>query len=112
VEFVGLAALEWFFSSPSFHFINKYLVFLFSAFKDIFVAHKHTHLVVRSQYLFSIGIRAWYTVLDLFLECNLLTSVLFIFIISQNINSVPPFDGTNYGYWKARMRFFLKSIDI
>jgi hypothetical protein len=23
-----------------------------------------------------------------------------------------PFDGTNYGYWKARMRFFLKSIDV
>jgi hypothetical protein len=39
----------------------------------------------------------------LFLECNLLTSILFIFIMSQNLNSVPPFDGTNYGYWKARM---------
>jgi hypothetical protein len=24
---------------------------------------------------------------------------------------VPGFDGTNYGYWKAHMRFFLKSID-
>jgi len=32
--------------------------------------------------------------------------------MSQNLNSVPPFDGTNYGYWNARMRFFLKSIDI
>jgi hypothetical protein len=32
--------------------------------------------------------------------------------MSQNLNSVPPFDGTNYGYWKARMRFFLKSIDV
>jgi hypothetical protein len=32
--------------------------------------------------------------------------------MSQNLNSVLPFDGTNYGYWKARMRFFLKSIDI
>jgi hypothetical protein len=31
---------------------------------------------------------------------------------SQNLNSVPAFDGTNYGYWKARMRFFLKSIDV
>jgi hypothetical protein len=30
----------------------------------------------------------------------------------QNLNSVPPFDGMNYGYWKARMRFFLKSIDV
>jgi hypothetical protein len=32
--------------------------------------------------------------------------------MSQNLNSVPPFDGTNYGYWKARMCFFLKSIDV
>jgi len=31
--------------------------------------------------------------------------------MSQTLNSVPAFDGTNYGYWKARMRFFLKSID-
>jgi hypothetical protein len=31
--------------------------------------------------------------------------------MSQNLNIVPTFDGTNYGYWKVRMRFFLKSID-
>jgi hypothetical protein len=31
--------------------------------------------------------------------------------MSQTLNSVPAFDGSNYGYWKARMRFFLKSID-
>jgi hypothetical protein len=31
--------------------------------------------------------------------------------MSQTLNFVPAFDGTNYGYWKARMRFFLKSID-
>jgi len=31
--------------------------------------------------------------------------------MSQTLNSVPTFDGTNYGYWKARMRFFFKSID-
>jgi hypothetical protein len=31
--------------------------------------------------------------------------------MSQNLNTVPTFDGTNYGYWKACMRFFLKSID-
>jgi hypothetical protein len=31
--------------------------------------------------------------------------------MSQNLMIVPAFDGTNYGYWKARMRFFLKSID-
>jgi len=32
--------------------------------------------------------------------------------MSQNLNSVLPLDETNYGYWKARMRFFLKSIDV
>jgi hypothetical protein len=31
--------------------------------------------------------------------------------MSQTLNFVPAFDGNNYGYWKARMRFFLKSID-
>jgi hypothetical protein len=31
--------------------------------------------------------------------------------MSLNLNNVPAFDGTNYGYWKARMRFFLKFID-
>jgi len=31
--------------------------------------------------------------------------------MSQNLNTVPAFDGTNYGHWKARMWFFLKSID-
>jgi hypothetical protein len=31
--------------------------------------------------------------------------------MSQNLMTVPSFDGTNYGYWKARMRFFLISID-
>jgi hypothetical protein len=31
--------------------------------------------------------------------------------MSQNLMNVSSFDGTNYGYWKARMRFFLKSID-
>jgi hypothetical protein len=49
---------------------------------------------------------------DLFLECIpfCLTSILF-FAMSQNLTSVLAFDGTNYGYWKARMCFFLKSID-
>jgi hypothetical protein len=32
--------------------------------------------------------------------------------MSQNLNSVQHFDGTNYGYWKARMRILLKSIDV
>jgi len=32
--------------------------------------------------------------------------------MSQSLNFVSAFDGTNYGYWKARMCFFLKSIDV
>jgi hypothetical protein len=31
--------------------------------------------------------------------------------MSQSLNTVPAFDVMNYGYWKARMQFFLKSID-
>jgi hypothetical protein len=31
--------------------------------------------------------------------------------MSQTLNYVLAFDGTNYVYWKARMRFFMKSID-
>jgi hypothetical protein len=33
-------------------------------------------------------------------------------MLSQFLNSIPAFDGTNYGYWKSCMRFFLKSIDV
>jgi hypothetical protein len=32
--------------------------------------------------------------------------------MSQTLNSIPTFDGTNYGYWKARMHFFLKSNNV
>jgi hypothetical protein len=32
------------------------------------------------------------------------------FTMSQTLNYVPAFDDTNYGYWKARMRFFLKNL--
>jgi hypothetical protein len=43
-------------------------------------------------------------------------SVIFFFLLlyfdmTQTRNYVPAFDGMNYGYWKVRMRFFLKSID-
>jgi hypothetical protein len=31
--------------------------------------------------------------------------------MSQTLNIVPAFNGTNYGYCKALMLFFLKSID-
>jgi hypothetical protein len=39
-----------------------------------------------------------------------LTSIFFI--ISQSLHCISAFDGTNYEYWKARMCFFLKSIDV
>jgi hypothetical protein len=32
--------------------------------------------------------------------------------MALNLNFVPAFDGSNYGYWKPRMRFFLKSINV
>jgi hypothetical protein len=32
--------------------------------------------------------------------------------MSQSLHCILAFDGTNYGYWKARMCFFLKSIDV
>jgi hypothetical protein len=32
--------------------------------------------------------------------------------MSQTLKSIPAFNGTNYGYWEARMQFFLKSIDV
>jgi hypothetical protein len=32
--------------------------------------------------------------------------------MSQSLNSIPAFDGSNYGYWKSGMCFFLKSIDV
>jgi hypothetical protein len=32
--------------------------------------------------------------------------------MSQTFNYVPAFDGTNYGYWKACLRCFLKFIDV
>jgi hypothetical protein len=48
--------------------------------------------------------------LDLFLEC-LSFLLIFYHAMSQILMIVPAFDGTNYGFWKARMRLFLKSID-
>jgi hypothetical protein len=32
--------------------------------------------------------------------------------MSQSLHCIPAFDGTNYRYWKARIYFFLKSIDV
>jgi hypothetical protein len=35
-----------------------------------------------------------------------------MFKVSQTLNIVPNFDGSNYGYWKSYMRFFFKSINV
>jgi len=32
--------------------------------------------------------------------------------MSQSLHCIPAFDDMNYGYWKARMCLFLKSIDV
>jgi hypothetical protein len=32
--------------------------------------------------------------------------------MSQSLHCIPAFDGINYGYGKAHMCFFLKSIDV
>jgi hypothetical protein len=32
--------------------------------------------------------------------------------MSETLNSIAAFDDSNYGYWKACMRFFLKSNDV
>jgi hypothetical protein len=34
------------------------------------------------------------------------------YIMSQSLNSIHIFDGTNYCYWKVRMCLFLKFIDV
>jgi hypothetical protein len=34
----------------------------------------------------------------------------FYILMSQTLNFVTAFDGTNYGYWKPCIRFFLKSL--
>jgi hypothetical protein len=32
--------------------------------------------------------------------------------MSQSLHCIPDYDGTNYGYWKAHMCSYLKSIDV
>jgi hypothetical protein len=54
VDFLGLAALEWFFSSENFHFLNKYLVLLFSAFKIFCCTRTHTWYLEVNYLFFSL----------------------------------------------------------
>jgi hypothetical protein len=93
MEFLGLAAPEWFLSSQSFHFINKYLVFLFFAFKDIFVAHKHTHLVViEVNIYFQLVSERVHLCLDLFSKV--------LSMISSNINLLEFYEYDFYDFSK------------
>jgi hypothetical protein len=70
---------------------------------------------VHTLYLLkSISIFNWYQSLVHSEKIKFLSVIYFLLLfatMSQTLNSVPTFDGTNYGYWKVRMRFFLKSID-
>jgi hypothetical protein len=79
VDFLGLAASEWFFSSQSFHFVNKYLVFLFLYLK-IFLLHTNTHtwLLEVSIYFRLVSKLGILCSRFIFLECDLLLTSLFI----------------------------------
>jgi hypothetical protein len=79
-----LATPEWFFLFIEFPFRNKYMSHLNSAFKIFVCTQTHTWFKLEVNKLFSIGIRAWYTLfLDLFLECILLTSI-FDYYVSKS----------------------------
>jgi hypothetical protein len=43
VDFLGLAAPDWFFSSQSFYFVTNILSYLNSAFKIFVCTQTHTH---------------------------------------------------------------------
>jgi hypothetical protein len=95
----------------SFHFVNKILVyFKFRIDIILLTLCAHTRLFCnRSHFIFHLVSELGTLCLDSILECY---SFLLLFDkMSQSLNIFPAFDGTNYGYWKARMRFFLKSID-
>jgi hypothetical protein len=75
-----------------------------------FVAHEHTLGCLEVIFYFQL-------VLELGTLCLRFISWvwsfrLLFFIMSQFLHCIPAFDGTNYGYWIARMCFFLKSIDV
>ena len=57
----------------------------------------------------SIGIRAGTLILASLPQCD--PSPHFEMDRSQSLNAPPYFDGSNYAFWKVRMRAFLCSID-
>ena len=58
---------------------------------------------------FSIGIRAGTLILISLPQCD--PSPHIEIDRSQSLNAPPHFDGSNYAFWKVRMRAFLCSID-
>jgi hypothetical protein len=70
----------------------------------------HTFVYIRSHLNFQLISKLGTLCLDSILECYSFLFDFYFDTMSQSLNIVPAFDGTNYGYWKARMRFFLKSI--
>jgi hypothetical protein len=67
-------------------------------------AHTHTCFILEVILIFHLVSELGTLCLDLILEC-------YFFFLTSCLNTVTVFDGTNYGYWKACMRFFLKSIN-
>ena len=57
----------------------------------------------------SIGIRAGTLILVSLPQCDLSPHIEMD--RSQSLNAPPYFDGSNYAFWKVRMRAFLRSID-
>jgi RNA-binding protein YhbY len=94
----------------SFHFINKILVFFkFRIVIILLTLCAHTHLfILEVNLIFQLVSELGTLCLDPILKCYFL---LLFYKMSQSLNIVTAFDGTDYGYWKARMRFFLNSID-
>jgi hypothetical protein len=71
--------------------------------------HTRTCFILEVILIFQLVLEPGTLCLDLILECFFF--FLLQFIMYQSLNIVPAFNGTNYGYWKAHMQFFLKSID-
>jgi hypothetical protein len=93
----------------SFLFINKISV-SFTFYILIFCYTSHTYTLIIGLFNFQLVSELGTICLDLFLECYPF-DLYFFFNMSQNLMTFPVFDGTNYGYWKAHMRFFVKFID-
>jgi hypothetical protein len=72
--------------------------------------HTHTCFVLEVISIFQLVSELGTLCLDSILECYFFFLLLSM-KMSQTLNTICAFDDTNYGYWKARMRFFLKSID-